>query len=70
LRAQLAARDKKISELKKDNEAKDRMIKDFQSLKLQLGEMRNTLKDLNVQKNLLLKEIEGLTKEKDDGLAG
>jgi len=31
--------------------------------------MRSTLKDLSMQKELLLKEIEGLTKEKEDGVA-
>ncbi|CAG8566352.1 9294_t:CDS:2 [Paraglomus brasilianum] len=69
LQAKLAARNKKIAELKQENDAKDRMIKDSQALKLQLEEMRSTLKDLSMQKELLLKEIEGLTKEKEDGVA-
>jgi hypothetical protein len=48
----------------------EQLIKDSQSTKQQLQEMQRGLKEMNVQKELIIKEIEGLAKEKQAGLAG
>jgi hypothetical protein len=48
----------------------EQLVKDSQLTKQQLQEMNHNLEELGVQKELILKEIEGLAKEKQVGLAG
>jgi hypothetical protein len=48
----------------------EQLIKDSQLTKQKVQEMQYNLKEMNVQKELIIKEIEGLAKEKQAGLAG
>ncbi|POG71538.1 Rho GTPase activation protein [Rhizophagus irregularis DAOM 181602=DAOM 197198] len=48
----------------------EQLIKDSRFTKQQLQEMQHSLSVMNVQKELNIKEIEGLAKEKQAGLAG
>ncbi|CAG8509180.1 3151_t:CDS:10 [Ambispora leptoticha] len=70
LRAQLALQSQQISNLNKEKEKMEKMIRDSQIVKKELDEMKTSLKELDVQKELIIKEIEGLAKEKQAGLAG
>jgi hypothetical protein len=45
-------------------------MKDAQLTKQELQDMQLGLKEMSVQKELIIKEIEGLAKEKQAGLAG
>jgi len=59
-----------IEELSKEKAEMEQLIKDSLLTKQQLQEMQYDLKEMNVQKELIIKEIEGLAKEKQAGLAG
>ena len=48
----------------------EQLMKDAQLTKQQLKEMQYDLEEMNVQKELIIKEIEGLAEEKQAGLAG
>lgn len=48
----------------------EQLIKNSRFTKQQLQEIQHNLSEMNVQKELIIKEIEGLAKEKQAGLAG
>ncbi|KAG9302849.1 hypothetical protein G9A89_009626 [Geosiphon pyriformis] len=68
LRVQLALQSRQMSALAKEKEEMVQMVKDSKLVKQELEEMKQGLKELNVQKELVIKEIEGLVKEKQAGL--
>ncbi|PKY54694.1 RhoGAP-domain-containing protein [Rhizophagus irregularis] len=70
IRAQLDKQTQQIEELKKEKAEMEQLIKDSRFTKQQLQEMQHSLSVMNVQKELNIKEIEGLAKEKQAGLAG
>ncbi|GBC03839.1 hypothetical protein RclHR1_05350013 [Rhizophagus clarus] len=70
IRAQLDKQDQQIEELKKEKAEMEQIIRDSQFTKQKLQEMQHSLSEMNVQKELIIKEIEGLAKEKQAGLAG
>ncbi|RIA88874.1 hypothetical protein C1645_739054 [Glomus cerebriforme] len=70
IRAQLDKQTQQMEELKKEKMEMEKLIKDSQLTKQQLQEIQHNLKELSVQKELIIKEIEGLAKEKQAGLAG
>jgi hypothetical protein len=70
MRAQLNKQTQQIEELKKEKAGTEKLIKDSLLTKQQLQEMQYNLKEMDVQKELIIKEIEGLAKEKQAGLAG
>ncbi|CAG8569823.1 11978_t:CDS:10 [Diversispora eburnea] len=53
-----------------DKERIEQMLKDSQSAKQQLQELQNNLKEMSLQKEMMISEIELLAREKQAGLAG
>ncbi|CAG8654338.1 14035_t:CDS:2 [Funneliformis caledonium] len=70
MRTYLDKQSQQIEELRKEGVEKDQLIKDSSLTKQMLQEMQNELREMNMQKELIIKEIEGLAKEKQAGLAG
>ncbi|CAI2162773.1 13429_t:CDS:10 [Funneliformis geosporum] len=70
MRIYLDKQSQQIEELTKEGVEKDQLIKDSSLTKQKLQEMQNELREMNMQKELIIKEIEGLAKEKQAGLAG
>ena len=70
MRARYHKQAQQIEELSKEKTEIEKLIKDSSLTKQQLQEMQQNLKEMNVQKELIIKEIEGLAKEKQAGLAG
>lgn len=70
LQSKLQSNSQELDELKKEKDQVQQFIKDSQLTRQHLNELENNLKELSVQKELIIKEIEGLANEKQAGLAG
>ncbi|CAG8517967.1 1480_t:CDS:10 [Ambispora gerdemannii] len=69
LRAQLVLQSRQLSNLTKEKDEMEKMIRDSQLVKKEVDEMKTSLKGLNVQKELIIKEIEESTKDLPVSLA-
>nr|CAG8576089.1 3547_t:CDS:2 [Entrophospora candida] len=68
LQSKLQSNSQELDELKKEKDQVQQFIKDSQLTRQHLNELENNLKELSVQKELIIKEIEGLANEKQADL--
>ena len=69
LRTQLGAQTRRNTELTREKEALENIIEESHALNSELEETKRNLEAMSLQRELMIKEIEGLANEKQTGLA-
>ncbi|CAG8548918.1 6119_t:CDS:10 [Acaulospora morrowiae] len=70
LKVQIELQNQKLEAARLDREQIEQMIQDSRTSKQQLQELQNSLKEMNLQKEMMISEIELLVRERQAGLAG
>ncbi|CAG8512500.1 2228_t:CDS:10 [Acaulospora colombiana] len=70
LKSQVELQNQKLEAARLDREQIEQMIQDSRTSRQQLQELQNSLKEMGLQKEMMIREIELLVMEKQAGLAG